>query len=310
MWDIVMNKFTRHALAFTFAALSAGLATSVHANGKAEVKYAQVGDIKMAYFTRGQGEPLVMINGYMSSMSIWDPALLDILDDSNTLVLFDNRGVGLSTDSAEDRTSMEQMADDTAGLIAALGYEKANVLGFSMGARIAQQVFIRHPDKVKKGVLLAPNPGGTEQVKPSPEVAEKLNDPTVPTLDKASLFFPDTPEGKKAMTEAFARFKAAVADGTLPDDSNVSNQTALRQNNARSKLWDADTANFDALKNISFPVLIADGRDDTVDPPPNSRKIASQIPFSWLTFFEGGHGFPFQSYEKLGKTINVFLEDN
>lgn len=305
-----MKKICRPAIAFALATLSVGLAASAQAAPKSEVKYAQVGDIKMAYFTRGQGEPLFMINGYMSSMSIWDPALLDILDDGNTLVLFDNRGVGLSTDSVEDQTSMEQMADDTAGLIAALGYDKANVLGFSMGARIAQQVFVRHPDKVNKGVLLAPNPGGTAQVKPSPEVAEKLNDPNVSTLDKASLFFPDTPEGKKAMAEAFARLKAAVADGTLPDDSNVSKQTALRQNNARSKLWDANTANFGALKDINFPVLIADGRDDTVDPPPNSRMIASQIPFSWLAFFEGGHGFPFQSYEKLGKTINVFLQND
>lgn len=302
-----MNTLSSYAFAVMLAAASFGSVTASQADVRAEVKFAQVGDIKMAYFTRGQGEPLFMINGYMSSMSIWDPALLDILDDSNTLVLFDNRGVGRSTDSAEDRTSMEQMADDTAGLVAALGYKKANVLGFSMGARVAQQVFIRHPDKVSKGVLLAPNPGGTEQVKPSPEVAEQLNDPNVPTLDKASLFFPDTAEGKKAMTDAFARLKAALADGTLPDDADVSKQTALRQNNARSKLWDANTANFSALKDVNFPVLIADGRDDTVDPPPNSRKIANQIPFSWLAFFEGGHGFPFQSYEKLGKTINVFL---
>ena len=305
-----MNGLCRLAIASALAAISMGLAISAEAAPKAEVKYAQVGDINMAYFTRGQGEPLVMINGYMSSMSIWDPALLDILDDNNTLVLFDNRGVGLSTDSPEDHTSMEQMADDTAGLITALGYKKANVLGFSMGARIAKQVFIRHPDKVNKGVLLAPNPGGTAQIKPSPAVAEKLNDPNVSTLDKASLFFPDTPEGRTAMTAAFARLKTAVADGTLPDDSTVSKQTALRQNNARSKLWDANTANFDALKTIDFPVLVADGRDDTVDPPPNARMIASQIPFSWLAFFDGGHGFPFQSYGKLGRTINVFLEND
>lgn len=303
-----MNKFFHYAIASALAVMSASLVTCAEAAPKAEVKYAEVGDIRMAYITRGQGEPLFMINGYMSSMSIWDPALLDMLDDSNTLVLFDNRGVGLSTDSPEDRTSMEQMADDTAGLIAALGYTKANVLGFSMGARIAQQVFIRHPDKVNKGILLAPNPGGTAQVKPSPAVAEKLNDPNVSTLNKASLFFPDTPEGRKAMEEAFARLKAAVADGTLPNDAEVSKQTALRQNRARSTLWDANTANFEALKDIRFPVLIADGRDDTVDPPENSRKIAGQIPFSWLAFFEGGHGFPFQSYEKLGKTINVFLQ--
>ena len=76
-----MNRFRCYAIALALAGFSAGLATSAHAGFKAEVKYAQVGDIKMAYYTRGQGEPLVMINGYMSSMSLWDPALLDVLEE-------------------------------------------------------------------------------------------------------------------------------------------------------------------------------------------------------------------------------------
>jgi len=122
------------SLASLAAALFSGLALPAHAEFKAEVKYAQVGDIKMAYYTRGQGAPLFMIMGYTGTMGAWDPALLDVLDDTNTLVMFDNRGAGLSTDTVEDLTSMPQMADDAAGLIKALGYDKANVLGWSMGA--------------------------------------------------------------------------------------------------------------------------------------------------------------------------------
>lgn len=277
---------------------------------KPDVRYAQVGDVKLAYYTRGRGAPLIMINGYMSSMSVWDPALLDVLDDNRTLILFDNRGVGLSTDTAENHTSMEQMADDTAGLITALGYEKADVLGFSMGARIAQQVLIRHPDQVNKGILAAPNPGGSSQIPPSAEVAERLNDPNVSTIDKAPLFFPSTPAGKAAMGAVLARFRAAQAEGSVPDDVTVSKQTALRQNRARSVLWAANDANFAALQHIAVPVLVADGRDDVVDPPGNSRMIAQQIPFAWLAFFEGGHGFLFQSYAQFGATVNAFLLDN
>ena len=206
-----MKKLCRRAVAFAVAALSAGAATSAHAEFKAEVKYAQVGDIKMAYYTRGKGDPLIMIMGYTSTMGAWDPALLDALDDNNTLILFDNRGVGLSTDTTRNNTTFAQMADDTAGLLKALGHEKANVLGWSMGARIAQQVVIRHPDQVMKAIFAAPNPGGNKQVPAKASIAKELNDPKVPVLDKAALAFPDTPEGTQAMKESLDRIAAARA---------------------------------------------------------------------------------------------------
>jgi pimeloyl-ACP methyl ester carboxylesterase len=293
---------------FLVAAVAALPAPLQAAGSAPEVKYAVVGDIRIAYYTRGQGSPLVMINGYMSSMSLWDPALLDVLDDEHTLILFDNRGVGLSTDTGEDNTSMAQMADDTAGLITALGYARADVLGFSMGARIAQQVFIRHPDLVGKGILAAPNPGGSRQIKPSAEVETKLNDPAVSTVDKAQLFFPDDPAGRLALQEVRDRVNEAIKSGSAPDDLQVSSQTALRQNRARTTLWNADESNFNALKTITFPVLISDGRDDMVDVPANASLIASQIPFAWLTFYDGGHAFLYQSYEKFGATVTLFLK--
>ncbi len=292
----------------------AGLATALimaapaEAAFKAKVRYAQVGDIKMAYYVRGQGEPLFMINGFMASMSEWDPALIAVLAKHHKLIIFDNRGVGLSTDTKEDRTSMEQMADDTAGLIKALGYKKANVLGYSMGARVAQQVFIRHPDLVNRGILAAPNPGGRRQIKPTPEVAKLLNDPNGNVFDKTSLLFPKDAAGQAAEKAILKRIKQAAKDGTAPNDFNVSKESNIRQDRARTVLWGANEKNFEDLKNIKFPVLIADGRDDIIDPPANSVLIANQIPFSWLTFFEGGHAFLFQSYERFGATVNAFLK--
>lgn len=298
----------RGLAALATAALFAGLTASARADGfKAEVKYAQVGDIKMAYYTRGQGDPLIMIMGAGGTMDDWDPALLDSLDDTNTLILFDNRGCGLSTDTAEDNTTIPQMADDTAGLLEAIGYDKVNVLGWSMGARIAQQVVIRHPDQVMKAIFAAPNPGGTMQVKAAESVEMKLNDPNVPVTDKTAFMFPDTDAGRTAAKQTLARLAAAQASGEAPNDMTCSPQAVQRQDRARTTLWTADTTNYRDLANITLPVLVADGRDDIIDPPQNSSLIAARIPFAWLAFYDGGHAFLYQSAEKFGATVNLFL---
>lgn len=303
-----MNKLSRRVIAFVLAAVSAGLASSAQAGFKAEVKYVQVGEIKMAYYTRGQGDPLIMIMGDTGTMGAWDPALLDALDDDNTLILFDNRGCGLSTDTEEDKTTMAQMADDTAGLLRALGHEKANVLGWSMGARIAQQVVIRHPEMVMHAIFAAPNPGGSHQVKTAKAVEDAINDPNVPVFDKAKYAFTDNPAGQLALKQSLDRITAARASGEIPNDTQCSKETALRQNRARTTLWNADEGNYQALANIKVPVLVADGRDDIVDPPQNASVIAAQIPFAWLAFYDGGHAFLYQSHEKFAATVNLFLE--
>lgn len=98
----------------------------------------------------------MIINGFVSTMSMWDPALIEEMAKTHQVVLFDNRGVGLSTDTEQNNTTIPQMAGDAAGLIKALGLQKPDVIGWSMGARVAQQLVTRHPDAVDKVVLAAP----------------------------------------------------------------------------------------------------------------------------------------------------------
>ena len=262
----------------------------------------------LAYYTRGEGEPLVMINGFLATMSLWDPALIQELAKHHKLILFDNRGVGLSTDTKENHTTMAQMADDTAGLIKALGFKKANVLAYSMGARIGQQLLIRHPELVRKAVLAGPNPGGKYQDPAARDVESELNSPTVAASEKIALTFPDDVEGRRAQQEVLGRIKAAVKAGEAPDDFTTSKQTIARLDRARTTLWRENNSNFPDLKTVKVPVLITDGRSDVVDPPKNSMLIANQIPFSWLAFFEGGHSFLFQSYKRFAATVNAFLQ--
>jgi len=295
--------------ALTIVLLCAGLRSSLHAaDFKPEIKYAEVGDVTLAYYIRGEGEPLLMINGFMSSMSLWDPVMIETLAKQHQLILFDNRGVGLSTDTKEDSTTIPQMADDAAGLIKALGLKKANILAFSMGARIGQQVLIRHPDLVNKAILCAADPGGKYDDPAAPDVEAKLNSPDTPKMERLALTAPDTEAGQAALKASIERLKAAVAAGIMPDDFDVSPQTIERQDRARTTLWKADNSNFENLKNIKVPVLITDGRDDAIDPPKNSLMIANQIPFSWLAFFDGGHSFLYTSPKHFADTVNVFLQ--
>lgn len=282
--------------------------SSVNAQFKPEVKMIEVNGIKIAYYTRGQGAPLFMINGFISTMSLWDPALLEELEKHYQLILFDNRGVGLSTDTTENMTTIPQMADDVAGLIKGLGFSKANVLAWSMGARIGQQLLIRHPELVDKAVICSANPGGKYQDPTAPNVEEKLNNPNVPEMEKISLVFPDDEQGRLAAKECLARIKAAVAAGTIPNDFTVRKETMIRQNRARTVLWSNDNDNFNALKDIKVPVLLADGRYDIVDLPKNSLIIANQIPYSWTAFLSGGHTFLFQEHKQFADLVHAFLQ--
>jgi len=295
-------------LAITVALLCTALSSPLHADFRPEIKYTQVGDVKLAYYTRGTGEPLLMINGFMSTMSLWDPIMIEELAKQHQLILFDNRGVGLSTDTKENNTTIPQMADDAAGLLKVLGIKKANILAYSMGARIGQQFLIRHPDVVNKAVLAAADPGGTQADPAAPDVEGKLNNPDTPKMERLALTAPDDPAGQQALKAAIERLKEAAAAGTIPDDFEVSQQTVERQDRARTTLWNEDNSNFENLKNIKAHVLITDGRSDELDPPKNSLIIANQIPFSWLAYFWGGHSFLYTSPKHFADTVNVFLQ--
>ncbi|MHB8120461.1 MAG: alpha/beta fold hydrolase [Methanothrix sp.] len=137
-------------------------------HGIAEVERVLVGDINIAYRVLGQGDPVVLIMGYSSTMDMWDPRFLDNLSTKYKVVIFDNRGMG-NTTAPPGNFSIAQFANDTAGLMAALGIEKSHVLGWSRGSFVAQELAIRYPERVNKIILYAGDCGGKEAVMPSPQ---------------------------------------------------------------------------------------------------------------------------------------------
>ena len=122
-----------------------------------------VGDINVSYKVFGNGDPLVMITGYSTTKDTWDPNFLQSLASQYKVVVFDNRGMG-DTTAGTKKFTIDQFGDDTAGLIGALGFGKANVLGWSIGGDIALSLVVNHPDKVIKLVSYAGDCGGTQKI--------------------------------------------------------------------------------------------------------------------------------------------------
>ena len=147
--------------------VSSNGANSTTDNQAILAKKVHVGDIDIAYKSFGKGDPILLISGSGLVMDAWPPSMLQELSSNHTVIIFNNRGVG-NTTSGTKPFSIAQFANDTAGLISALKIQKADVLGFSMGSFIAQELTLLHPEKVNRLILYGASCGGKEGIpKPS-----------------------------------------------------------------------------------------------------------------------------------------------
>src|ERR687898_1341181 len=141
---------------------------------RAQTEHVQVGDIDMAYKQFGQGKPILLISGIGQTKEAWEPSLLSNLAATNhTVIVFDNRGIGETTVGTKP-FSIEQFANDTAGLLDALQIEKADVFGASLGSFVAQELTLNYPLKVDRLILHATYCGGNETVFPTGEALENI----------------------------------------------------------------------------------------------------------------------------------------
>src|SRR5678810_1137168 len=112
-----------------------------------KAKKVHVGDIDIGYKMLGKGEPILLFNGASDNMNAWDEAFLKGLSSNHTVIVFDQRGIANTTIGSKSY-SYQQLADDSAGLLDALKISKADVMGYSLGSYLAQQLTITYPDKV------------------------------------------------------------------------------------------------------------------------------------------------------------------
>jgi pimeloyl-ACP methyl ester carboxylesterase len=275
------------------------ISPSVTPSFVAHVQKAQVGGTRIAWYERGEGPPLVMLMGTGSTMSEWDPALLRLLAENHRLIMFDYPGLGLSGDWHGD--SFDSLAHTTAGLMDAIGIDRADVLGWSMGGFVAQRLALDHPDEVGTLILAGTNPGGSKSVLGTKQAQRIDSKPNPSDEDILHELYPSDrqEEGHRFLH----RLVTASRSGEIPNDFHVPSSTTDRQVAAEDP-WLRSNRNYAQLRDIHVPTLAAAGREDPVVPPVNLKRIAAQIQGSRYEVFPGAHAFLFQSRESFTRAVD------
>jgi pimeloyl-ACP methyl ester carboxylesterase len=267
-------------------------------HGITEVERVSVGDINIAYRVLGQGDPIVLIMGYSSTMDMWSPLFLDSLSSKYKVIIFDNRGMG-NTTAPPGNFSIAQFANDTAGLMTALDIDKAHIMGWSMGSFVAQELAIRYPERVDRIILYAGDCGGKEAVMPSPQVLKDLtNTSGSPEERGMRLFNLLFPKDWLSKQPAFYKWFPLPKETSLPE--NIERQAQA------CATWPGAC---DRLGSIKSPALVITGREDVISPLENAFILAQRINVSWLVQFDrAGHGLMYQYPDRLAKIITDFIE--
>ncbi len=264
------------------------------------VKTIRVGDIDIACQDLGSGDPLVMIMGYGGSMDLWSPRLLQLLTASHRVLVFDNRGMGRTT-SSDAEYSISQFAQDTLGLMDSLCIDEAIVLGWSMGAEIAQELAILHPERVRRLILISGGPGGKEQIAPGPGIMQQLADTSGNSLERGLRII------RLLVPQSWLNGHPFIWTWFPINATMNPQERTLRQLRAIME-WEGS---FSRLHQIVSPTLIITGDEDAVFPTQNSTLLADGILGSRLVRIPGGgHGVIFQHPDLIANEISVFLSDS
>ncbi len=227
----------------------------------------QVRDLAMYYETHGEGEPVLLIGGLATDVTDYETIIRD-LAQSYRIIAFDNRGVGRS-DKPKGQYSIDLLAQDTAGLLGALGVGPTNVIGVSMGGRIALALTLGYPSLVKSLILVSTSARRLPQTRLS-----RLIDwwGAVPFLRTLGAPYPQP---------AYAFFQQRQA----------------------SRDYDATAR----LSEIRAPTLILHGKRDRIAPYEYAEEMHARISSSRLIAFDGGHLFLFFQAKRFLAVVHEFL---
>ena len=262
---------------------------------------AEINETEIYYELRGKGSPLLMIMGWTANLDWWPETLLKGLEKKHRLILFDNRGAG-RTQNTDGCYSISQFAGDAAALLKFLEIEQAHVFGVSMGGMIAQELTIRHPERVDKLILGCTSPGSKKGKIINPgslwfliRHARKIPF-DIDNLLLQLLFSRDTSHFTPEHKEFIHRI----------------NRYPITTLSRWKQFWAVLRFNrFDHLTQIKHPTLVMTGSRDYLMPPRNSSILASQIPNSMLVNLEDcSHAFLSDAPDLVLKHIVGFLEED
>lgn len=266
-------------------------------------RFISVGGTRFAYRELGPrgGVPLVMLNHWGAVLDNFDPHIVDGLAGHHHIIALTYRGIGLSGGWAP--VTIDDMARDAIAMIRALGFGQVDLLGFSLGGFVAQDITLKAPGLVRKLILTGTGPAGGPGIARVGAVSWPLIIKGLLTFrdPKTYLFFTRTANGRGAAKDFLARLTERKTDR----DKAPSPRAFLRQL-AAIQAWGRQAPQ--DLGRIRIPVLVANGDNDIMVPTTNSRDMARRIPGAELVIYDdAGHGGIFQYHMQFVPKALAFL---
>lgn len=262
-----------------------------------------VGGTQFAYRELGArgGVPVILLNHWGAVLDNFDPRIVDGLAARHNVIAVNYRGTGASGGKAP--LTVDGMARDAITLIRAMGFEKVDLLGFSLGGMVAQDVSLKAPGLVRKLILAGTGPAGGKGIDKVGPVSWPLIFKGILTRKdpKTYLFFTSTPNGRRAAADFLDRLTERKRDRDKPPSVSA----FLRQLKA-IRTWGQQAPQ--DLGSVRIPVLIANGDHDIMVPTINSHDMARRIPNAQLVIYEdAGHGGIFQNHADFVTRALAFL---
>jgi pimeloyl-ACP methyl ester carboxylesterase len=248
------------------------------------------------------GTPLVLLHHFTAVLDDWDPRLIDGVAAHRHVIAFDNRGIGATGGKVPH--TIAEMAADATSFIRALGHDHVDLLGFSLGGGVAQEVTLNNPDLVRRLILTGTGHRGGGGLNKMPLIVGKayLQAALTRRDPRYFLFFNRDTVGKKAATNYLTRLRERTADRDKP----ISHQARIAQLKA---IREAGLGEPHDLSKITQPTLVANGDNDVMVASSQSRTLAERIPNAELIIYpDSGHGGIFQYHEKFVPAVLKFLD--
>jgi pimeloyl-ACP methyl ester carboxylesterase len=256
----------------------------------APTQFIEVYEINYAYrvFGNKTGIPIILLQHFTGTIDNWDPVITNGLADHFQVVLFDNKGIGAS--GGETPGTIQAMAKDAISFIRALQFEKVNLLGFSMGGFIAQQITLDEPVLVNKIILVGTGPKSAYGLA---DIVRPLTASASMDADEQKLFlFYGPKETSRALGEqSLSRINSRTID-RVPNTTTPAIQTQLK---AMLDWAQPDEDALEKLNQISQPVFIVNGHNDIMIPTINSYTLFHNLANARLSLYpDSGHGSMYQ----------------
>ena len=251
------------------------------------------------------GVPLVLLQHFRGNLDNWDPALIDALASARRVITFDNTGVGGSSETTPG--TVEQMAYDAIAFLAAMDLGQVDLLGFSIGSFVAQQIALTRPAIVRRLVLASSAPQGAAGMHGwAPEVIGAIGTPETSPEEYLGVFFASSPSSRKAGQEALQRMYARTQDR----DTATTWATREAQYDAVCTWGIPDHALLQRLSCLQMPVFVANGDSDPMILPHYTYLLAGLIQQARMKIYpDSAHGFLFQHHAEFAADVEAFLSD-